>query len=407
MNLLPMVIEQNKLVMCPHPFTMERISGYVAYGLTIREILDTKGITGYGISARVLVEDLVIPEMLWDVYRPLPGSLIIIRAVPMGGDGGGKSVTRAVLMIAVVAFSMYVGGPYIAGEWLGLAVPSAGSYAVSVGMAMVGSMLLNALIPPSTPKLDERTGLDITRSPSLSGASNRINKYGPIPKILGRHKIIPPFATEPYTSFKSNDQYLHLLFCIGYGPLLIEDLKIGDTLLTEFDDIYYEVRQGYDSDDPINITWTVHEEALSILLKYADGYHIRTTSEDVDEFSVDLVCPTGMFELDKKGKKYIRNVYFEIQYAPTGTSDWSVGNSFVNIAAQESDVMSVPTHENHPEEPTLIASRIDIVCIDTFTGDIKTIHGPNGLSKEGLFYVNVPGGRLITPKIPGGYAGIA
>ena len=108
MNLLPMVIEQNKVTMCPNPFSMERTNGFVPYGLTIREILDAKLDMTPGVSARVLVEDLVIPEMLWDMYRPLPGSLIIIRAVPMGDQGDEKSVIRTVLMIAIVAFAFYV-----------------------------------------------------------------------------------------------------------------------------------------------------------------------------------------------------------------------------------------------------------------------------------------------------------
>jgi len=400
MNLLPMIPEQNRFIMCPHPFTMERTCGFVAHGLTIREILDVKGIDiSQGASARVLVEDLVIPEMLWDVYRPHVGALIIIRAVPMG-SGDAKSVQRAIMMIAIVALSMYVAGPALANMMFGAGATPFQIYATGVGVAMISSMLLNALVPPPMQKLDERTGLDLTRSPSLSGASNRINKYGPIPKILGIHKVIPPFAMEPYTSFTGNDQYLHLLFCIGYGPLLIEDLKIGDTDLTEFKDVYYEVRNGFDDDDALDITNTVHEESLSILLKYSDGYHIRTTSENVDEFSVDIVCPTGMFTLTDKGKKEYREVYFQIQYAPTGTSNWSVGDTFEAIAAQESPSMYAPQGFNHPD-PTLKASRLDIVALHTSTGVAKVFYGPTGITTVGSM------SGLALPNVPFEYAPIA
>jgi len=396
MNLLPMIIEQNKMVICPNPFSMERVSGFVSHGLTIREILDTKNLaTSPDVSARVLVEDLVIPEILWDTYRPLPGSLIIVRAVPMGGNGDNKSVMRAILMIAVVAFSMYVGAPYVGIELMGLAKDSMGVYALGVGMGTVGSMLLNALIPPPLQKLDERTGLDITRSPSLSGASNQINKYGPIPKILGKHKITPPFAAEPYTSFNGNDQYLHLLFCIGYGPLLIEDLKIGDTDLTKFDDIYYEGRAGYDSDSPLNIAWTVHEEALSILLKQVDGYHIRTTEEDVREIIVDLVCPTGMFTLTADGKKGLRSVHFEIQYAPTGTSDWSIDSTYTHFDLRQSPIMTAPVHPIDPDG-ILVTARADVVCLDKSTGEIVVVEGYAGYE-----------GYLTLPAIPIEYAPLA
>ncbi len=52
--------------------------------------------------------------------------------------------------------------------------------------------------------------------------------------VLGRHRVFPPYAAQPYTEIDGDDQYWRAMFLIGYGPVELEELKIGETPIEDF-----------------------------------------------------------------------------------------------------------------------------------------------------------------------------
>ena len=89
--------------------------------------------------------------------------------------------------------------------------------------------------------------------------------------------------------FAGDDIYLRQIFVIGYGPLALSDLKIGEDSLDNFSEVDVEVREGYDTDAAITLfTEDVYEEALDIALTQAGGFSTRTTQVDADEITVDI-----------------------------------------------------------------------------------------------------------------------
>lgn len=261
--------------------------------------------------------------------RPKPGVTVIIRVLPRGD----RDVLRSVLLIAVTIAAVAVGqlwlGPALAGSIFGTGV--AGATAAQIGfvssvtssvLAIGGTMLVNALIPP-------RPGLsDDAPSPtySVQGWKNVANPNGVIPSVLGTHRMAPPFAALPYTEIVGDDQYITALFCVGYGPVAIRNLRIGETPIGDFKDVAVEVLEGWPGDAPVTLyPQQVLEEALSAALTVKAGAIRRTTASDVTGVSIDIAFPGGLVAVrskDKKSRQLPFDVSFNLRQREFGTPTW-------------------------------------------------------------------------------------
>ena len=288
-------------------------------GLTITELLEAEGVKPLP-GLRVCIGDHEVPRDAWGFVKPKAGRVVFVKAIPAGGSaGGGKDTIRIVLQIAIVvaAIGITVGTAGVLGQF-GAAVAGA---AFSIG----ASLAINALIPPPKPRLTEGTGQ--TTSPSITGARNELRPYGAIPVPFGRHRIAPPYGGVPYTEAAGDDQYLRLLFALGYGPLDIADLKIGETPLDEFEGVEVETRTGRAGENPTAIyPGTVIEEGLSILLPFNEQI-VRTSQLDAEELSIELVFPQGLTILDAAGQRLNRTVAVDVEYSPAGMNDWRTINA--------------------------------------------------------------------------------
>lgn len=312
----------------PHPFSTARIDLEVPVGLTCQAILEQAVPDAFARAHAAVAIDgvLVSPRMLPRV-RPRAGRRVTITIVP-GDTDGGKNPFAMVLMLAVVvaaAAVTYGVGSLFTTPWIGAAIGAGAGALVAAG----GFMAINALIPPSSQKHSEQTAAKT--SPTIAGARNEIRPWGVIPRVLGRHRVFPPFGAHPYTELVGEDQYLRLLFVLGYGPLALTDLKIGDTPLEDFAEVEYEIREGFPGEPPITLySGDVDEQGLAVDL--ADGlaegtgltgdWYTRTSAEDADELSVDLTWLKGLGQMDE-GDRDPRTAEIHVEYAPTGTSAWA------------------------------------------------------------------------------------
>lgn len=74
----------------------------------------------------------------------IEGAIIFVALPQGGGGGGGKNPLRTVLMIAVMVVANVYGGPLASA--LGFS-GSLGTAVASAGIALAGSVLVNALVP--------------------------------------------------------------------------------------------------------------------------------------------------------------------------------------------------------------------------------------------------------------------
>ena len=167
------------------------------------------------------------------------GDQLVFCRLPRGGGGGGggSNPLRALLSIALAVVA-----PWAAGMLGGAFVTASGGLSLlgnvaALGIMMVGSALINALLP--LPKPGQLPTPSPTYSLSAQGNAARIEQA--IPVQYGRVLAWPDFAAQPYTEYAGNEQYLYQLLCLGAGEFDIEDIRIEDTPITAFSEVTYEV----------------------------------------------------------------------------------------------------------------------------------------------------------------------
>lgn len=304
-----------------HPLKTERVDFTVDAGANVAEIFErAQPDELLRANAHIYVGEYYIPRENWHKVYPKPGALVSVRAfvAPRGGGAGGKDVLRSVLLIAVAASALFFGPA------LGTALGLSGAFGASVGQAIIGiggMLLVNALIPPRTGANNQQDDTTLF----IEGSRNGADPFGVVPAVFGRIKVKPKLAAAPYTEIVGDEQYLRMLFVWGIGPLNIptETLKIGETLLSEFDNYEIETRQGYADDDPISLyPATVDQDNFTILLQEVDGYTIRTTADNADEIGIDWVFGEGLLTVADDGSRENRTVVIQVEYSVAGANDW-------------------------------------------------------------------------------------
>lgn len=271
----------------------------------------------------------LVPREYWSRLRPRSGVQVVIRLTP------GEDALRSVLQIVITVAAVALGGLWGAGVGTALGVGTqVGTALVTLGASVVGQLLLNALIPPATPD-------EAKQSYSISGWKNQLNPDGAVPVVLGTVRFAPPFAARPYTEIVGDDQYLRALFLLGEGELSITDMRIGETSLSEFDEVETEVRYGIEGELPVSLMpRQVVEEQIGVELtrplprddlgEVIEGDPsietpvVRTTGADASGASVILSFPAGLIRFTKSGRKRTHSVSVRIEQRLVEATEWQV-----------------------------------------------------------------------------------
>jgi len=246
----------------PHPLQLQNvITDWTQAGTSIYEL--TKYIQEkYKISSRllerivILVDGVPIPQQDWQTTKLLPGQTVAYRIVATGGSSG-----RMLLMLAVViAVSIYapeiglnlaqaeVAGPATAGAI------KAWTVAASIGLNMAGMALINAIAPIKQPKM-ETPGASLNL---FNGSSNQINRFGAIPVVLGKVRMVAVHGATPYIESLTDTSVISMALIWGFGPLDITDIQIGLIPIDQFygvnlsgatDQVIPKILYGYANED--------------------------------------------------------------------------------------------------------------------------------------------------------------
>lgn len=304
----------------PTPLTGETLSTAVPHGGTISDMLAVAGVEAHP-WLNVSLSGVLVPPPAWAHVRPKPGAILTVAAMPAGGGGGGDSGKglRTIATIAVIAAAAAGPGWIMGPAWI--AAHATGAALISAGIGIAGALAVSALIPP--PKRRGSSGLEGSGL-GISGTRNELRENDPIPVVLGKFRFAPPYASQPRSETIGDDQYLRLLFLVGYGPLAISELKIGDTAIDEFEGVEYEVLDGSPGQaDPTLFPGVVLEDSLSVELDHAGNPVTRTSPAGADELSIDITFPDGLAFLQRDGDAVTTTVAFDIEYSPTGLNTWT------------------------------------------------------------------------------------
>lgn len=307
----------------------DRFDVQMPAGLSIAEILARLELSDQAVAVRL--EAYPIERRNFARIRLKPG--VTLGIFPLHGNGNLRTALSAVVSIAALVLATAVAGPAGFGLAAGTLAYSATVAVVAGATMFAGTLALNALFPvrPADSKLADNPAA----FNSIQGASNQANPYGPVPVVLGRHRQWPYLAAKTYTEISGSDQYLRLLFCLGYGPLAIEDIRIGETPIASFDDVEIEIKQGFAGDTAVTLyPGEVDETALSIELDapgtgtFTDGvtgaWYSQTSAPAADQISLDFTAVEGVYATDSNGNEISFHLKIETQYRLAGTGGaWS------------------------------------------------------------------------------------
>lgn len=386
--LLPHDTRQSQFVnvsACPHPFESRRVDYAVPFGLTIAEIIEhvqpDPVLREHG---NVFIAGELIERYWWNRVRPKPGTVISVRLLPSGGGGWRLA---AMIGIAVIAIGIVaIGAPFLVpfvGAGLAPVVAGLGAAAFTFG----ATMLLNRLIPPPVPEISKNIGKD-SPTYAITGQRNTSQPWGKVPFLLGRFRLTPPYAAQPYREVTGGQVYWRALFCLSHGPIQIESMSIGSTALSNFEGVETEFRRGYwefadrghfsaagggypSPDVSFGDTWTVttggvidgvryspgdtitynglgpyyssaswdlnqnlplsifpsdvYEDGLQIAVHYMQP-EVRTSKNNADQLYVELVFERGLVHIENvpAGKRSENGAAVRIEQAPEGSGAWSL-----------------------------------------------------------------------------------
>jgi len=295
---------------------------------------------------QVSVNGIKVEHDFWSFTELKETDSVLIMPSLKSGD---SNTLRSVLQITAVVVASYFLGPAGAG------LTGLGLGAAVAGVSIATSLILTALIPPPTLEFGNFGGPDSLASSqmySITNQSNSVRKLGLVPRMYGTHRVYPFVAANPYTELEVDPdtgqivQYLYALYDFGFGPLVVDNVKIGDTPITDFADFNYRL---VDFNRP-TVSEGAWDDATSNFLEYykgdqninsvsvglnsdqsgggpLDGYQaIRNSAENTDgskqEISLSFVNPSGLFGYSAGGLLGPRAIVLDIKFALVGTEDW-------------------------------------------------------------------------------------
>lgn len=289
----------------------------IQYGLTLREIVDGAMLPSHVQPYLALfINGVFVEPQYWDKIRPKERAHVLITLIPQGGEGANKGLRLGLLLALSI-----VAGPLAGALVVGASTATIG--AVSLGITMVGSMAINALFPPPIDKNRNSAATDRSASLSITGQSNQATPYGTVPRLYGQHKVFPRLAAKPYTLLEGDDVFFYAIYDFGYGPLQVEDLAIGETALSLYNDTQINLHTTLtDGSELTLVTSTVNQQNQNVKLDFNIPFTL-TTSNITDAMMIDINFPQGlMFISSNTGDRASTSVDLTLEYRATGSPNY-------------------------------------------------------------------------------------
>ena len=313
-----------------NPFDLSDVTRYpIADSMTIKQWLDSHG----GIPRLNRMPTVCVykgRELLRAEYDQPIEDYVCFVCKPCGGDSGSNPLAAVAMIGLAVAIPGLVGGM---GAWAlnaaGTGLSFAGA-AVSAGIMIAGSALINAVFPPP--------GLPNTANPSTASSTYSVQAQGnaarldsPIPVNYGRMRIYPDFAANPYTEFESDEQYLYQLFCIGQGENQVSEIRLENTPIENFAEVTYEIVPPLGKVTLFHTAVVTAPEAggQDITDPIVLGpYIVNDVGTEVSRLAVDIIFPAGLIGVDEDdGDEYSVGVQLRIWADPINDDGNIIGTS--------------------------------------------------------------------------------
>ena len=358
------------VVMLHNPFRPDRDREVIAVAepLSIREWLGERGIEEFTNPTICLRNGSPRPRGRWDDTLIAEDDLVVFVPLPQGGGGGGKNPLRTILMLAVMVAAPYLGG-LIAGA-IGV-TSTIGISLITAGVALVGTTLVNVLLPPPKPAAPSFGKGVPSPSPtySLTAQGNQARLTQPIPVVYGRHRVFPDLAATPWAEYDGNEQYLHQLHCIGQGQYDLEQVRIEDTPIASFEEIETELVPPGGAvtlfeTDVVTAPEIAGQELIGVNDREAgeDGwvgpFTANPAGTDATGIGIDVVMPRGLYYAADDGSLKARTVEWEVE-ARAVDDDGAATGGWIAVAS-ESVTAAENTQQRRSYRYALDAGRYEV-----------------------------------------------
>jgi hypothetical protein len=191
----------------------------------------------------------------WNRIRPKPGVKATFHyALGGGGEGGGgkkgkSGILGLVIAIAAIAASVFTLGGGFAFLGTAFAQGAIGAKLLAGAFSLAGSLASAALSAPPTQQ--KAKSQDRPAGPA-SASGNVLGPGVPIPRVVGTAKIFPPLGSQPFTYRVGQDEFVEAIFCLA-GPHDLQNIRVGDTLISDTSDITVQIRNGWADDTAIDL----------------------------------------------------------------------------------------------------------------------------------------------------------
>lgn len=281
------------------------------------------------------------------------GEVLLVIAAPPAGGGGGSKILAIIAIIALSVFTAGIATGLLATTGGLFAAGSVSAAVLAGAVSIAGTALINALTPQPKPPAGQNRG---TTSPNyaIGAQGNTARLMESMPVLYGRFRIYPDYAAQPYTDYRSNDQYLYQLFVITQGKMQIESIRIDETDVAQYSDVQYEVIQpgGAVTLFPDNI---VTSEAVAgiQLEKPNDGgdwsgpFVTNPPETTATRIGIDVGWPGGLYRYNDSGKKRTTNSPWTAQAQRIDDQGSAIGDWFTLITENKSSDSEKPIYTSY------------------------------------------------------------
>lgn len=298
----------------------------------------------------VTVNGLQIPSDMWQFTKLRKDDSVFV--VPALKTGDSNSLLRLGVILAVSYFTAGAGASLFgAGTF--------GAWATTAAIGIVGTYAAFQLFPPPVIGPNEVGGASNysgSQMYSITNQSNAVKKYGNVPRVYGRHRMYPVVAANPYVELEADpvtghlSQYLYAIYDFGFGPNLINNLKIGNTPIENFTDVTYNLvdfnkpttSEGV-WDDALKSTLSLYKgdtftESIGVALNgnqnvgdpASDWQIIRNANINPDglkqEIILNFVLPRGLYSFDSYGNVQTRTILSTLEFSKVSDNNWKSFN---------------------------------------------------------------------------------
>jgi hypothetical protein len=300
----------------------------VGPGKTVEEIVRACDIPeGIWSNVVIVLNGTEVARSEWGNVFPNEADVLSVHVVPLGSDS--KQILRLVAVVAIAIAAPGLGTKLAAttfGKTLGL---SAG--VAQAGITIIGTLAVNALIPPPTIRPNVPGGSATSNAYFLSGQSNRARPYEIVPVTYGTHKLFANVASAPHIFSAGTSSIFQGLYDFGVGGYDVSNIVAGTTPLYLFKNQsskLHTFKPDPYTDSPTSAFRPVELDIynfpfkatdLSIGLNDVGDQGVATTHPEAHTAVLEISFPAGLTYFDDTGNNQGTYVKFYVSYRQSGT----------------------------------------------------------------------------------------